>query len=757
MIRTESAAPFDSFFSPRRFALLLALLIVACFAPVLFGFQSFVFRDFGLFGHPLAYYHRESFWRGEIPLWNPLNNCGLPFMAQWNTMVFYPPSLIYLLLPLPWSLCLFCLLHLYFGGLGMFFLARRWTGSNFAAAFAGIIFSFNGLALHCLMWPNNSAALAWMPWILLLLERACARGGWALLPAILAGACQFMAGAPEAFLLTWVGAAVLWLAQVVTNRTEMTKYVFRFVAVVAGIVALSSVQLFPLLELIKHSQRSAGYDTGGWAMPPWGWANLLVPLFRTTSGGGVAYQIGQAWTSSYYFGVATIWLALLAPVRVRSERVWTLALLVLAALVLALGDAGFVWPWIKNHVGALGFMRYPIKLIFLAACPLTLLAAFGLAELIRRWESSSPLRREKILLGLLLALCFIVWWFAWQHPLANENARAAISNGFCRAIFFVALVGGLWLLRKVSENRARAVAIVWLLVLAADLLTHMPWQNPTVAASLLAPKLGALQALRQAAPPSEARVMPSLEAIGWFHQSPATNLASGYLARRLGASHNLNLLDDIAKPDGFFSLYLANEQDVQARLFRDENHVREPIADVMSIAQMTAPGKLFEWSARKNYLPIVSAGQQPVFLPAPQILDAMLRDDFDPHATVFLPLDVKTNVSAARQAEAKVFVEKFQPQEIQLKVTTPAAAIVTISQSFYPAWKARVDGVLTPLLAANHAFQAVQVPAGTHRLELRYEDRMFRMGALISGPLFFLIALSFAAFPNCRRAFLGAE
>src|SRR3954468_17750560 len=91
MIRTESAAPFDSFFSARRFALGLAVLIFVCFAPVLLGFQSFVFRDFGLFGHPLAFYYRESFWRGEVPVWNPLNNCGLPFMAQWNSMVFYPP------------------------------------------------------------------------------------------------------------------------------------------------------------------------------------------------------------------------------------------------------------------------------------------------------------------------------------------------------------------------------------------------------------------------------------------------------------------------------------------------------------------------------------------------------------------------------------------------------------------------------------------------------------------------------------------
>ena len=56
---------------------------------------------------------RESFWRGEMPLWNPYNNCGLPFLAQWNTLALYPGSLFYLLLPLSWALGVFCLLHLF--------------------------------------------------------------------------------------------------------------------------------------------------------------------------------------------------------------------------------------------------------------------------------------------------------------------------------------------------------------------------------------------------------------------------------------------------------------------------------------------------------------------------------------------------------------------------------------------------------------------------------------------------------------------
>jgi hypothetical protein len=756
---TDRHALLESFFSGRRFALILAIVVFACFAPVILGFQSFVYRDFGLFQHPLAHYSRESFWRGEIPLWNPFNNCGLPFMAQWNTLVFYPPTIIYLLLPTPWSLCLFCVLHLYFGGLGMFFLARRWTESSFAAAFAGTVFAFNGLVLHCLMWTNNCAALAWMPWILLFVDRACRKGGWYLLPAIVAGSFQFLTGAPEAFLLTWVGAAVLWLAQAFSNRAALVQYVMRFIVIVLGIVLLTAVQSLPLLELIKASQRSAGFETGGWSMPPWGWANLLVPRFRTTPGAaGAAFQLGQGWTSSYYFGIATVWLALFAMVRVRKARVRALTFLVVLGLVMALGNAGLVWPWLKSHVPALGFMRYPIKLVFLIACPLTLLAAFGLADIVRTPAGQWPrtLRIAASIGALLLITIVLVCWFGRAFPMQDEDAWAALLSGITRAGFLILLAVGLWTLRHAPGQRFIAVACLWLGIVFADLITHTAWQNPTIKTSLLSADLPQLADLRHDLPPEKGRVMLSLPALQMFRYLPLTNLSERYMASRMGLSHTLNLLDGIAKCDGFFSLYIGKQQDVQFRLFQDENSLHRPIADALGVAYVTAPGKLFEWSARTNYVPTISIGQQPLFTPAEQQLDAMTKDTFDPHGVVLLPMDAQKIITATRQPLAKVTVERYQPQQIELKANAPASTMLTISQSHYAPWKAYVDGTPVPLWRANHAFQAVEIPAGEHQVRLRYEDRMFHIGALISG-LALLPILIGAAFPSGRRAFTLAE
>jgi hypothetical protein len=150
--------------TPRRFAVLLAALTFVSWPGIFLGLQTFIYRDFGYFSVPLAYHLRESFWHSELPLWNPLSNCGQPFLAEWNTQVLYPSALFYVLLPFPWSFNVFCLLNLFLGGLGMFFLARDWTQNSFGAAVAGIVFAFNGLTLSSLMWPATISALGWMPW-----------------------------------------------------------------------------------------------------------------------------------------------------------------------------------------------------------------------------------------------------------------------------------------------------------------------------------------------------------------------------------------------------------------------------------------------------------------------------------------------------------------------------------------------------------------------------------------------------------------
>ena len=69
---------------------------------------------------------------------------------------------------------------------------------------------------------------------------------------------------------------------------------------------------------------------------------------------------------------------------------------------------------------------------------------------------------------------------------------------------------------------------------------------------------------------------------------------------------------------------------------------------------------------------------------------------------------------------------------IALDVRAREAALVGTSITAWPGWIAELDGRPIPSVPYNHAFLAFRVPAGHHRLALRYLPRSFRLGAMIS-------------------------
>src|ERR1700677_1291462 len=339
---------FDRLFSAGRLALLLGLLVLISYPGILLGTRAFFYRDAGLFGYPVAAYLRHCFWRGQLPLWNPYTNCGTPFLAQWNTMALYPGSLLYLFLPMPWSLNLFLLAHIFLAAIGAYHLGRRWFGTRFAGAISGLAFAWNGLALNCLMWPCHIAALALMPWVILYLERAGREGGRAFVSAALMGACQMVTGSPEVVLFTWTIAFANLCLDLRQKNQSFTAGALRFAAVAVLVAALSAAQLLPWLDLLTHGDRTSSSGGNAWALPPWGLANFLVPLFRSASSlSGVFMQAQQQWTSSYYVGVLPLLLAILAIWRRRDLRTILLAICALLGLLLAMGDSGILLAVIR--------------------------------------------------------------------------------------------------------------------------------------------------------------------------------------------------------------------------------------------------------------------------------------------------------------------------------------------------------------------------------------------------------------------------
>ena len=718
----------------RRFALLLGLLILATFPGVLLGVRTFVIRDFGMFGYPLAYFHRQSFWQGELPLWNPLNNCGIPFLAQWNTMVLYPPSLIYLLLPLSWSLPFFCLAHLFWGGLGMYLLALSCTRNRLAAALAGIVFAFNGLSLNALMWPNIEAALGWLPWVIYL-----GRRGWhgersGLICTVLAGAMQMLTGGPEPILFTWIILAAFACGDCICRSADCGRIILRFGLMGFLVALVSAAQLLPFLELLAHSQRDSGYGSAShdWAMPFWGWANFLVPLFRTApTAQGVFFQNGQYWTSSYYAGVGTVLLVGVAVWRARGWRVRGLAGLMFLGAVLALGEGTLLYGAVHACCPGIGFLRYPVKSVILVLALMPLLAAFGVAALASKPPRAG--RFESGLAVLLLVLIAAIVACDWKSPIPADAWRATWQSGLSRAAFLalIFLLGAAFL-----RSRGRGRTLLGCLLLAAfwlDLITHVPNQNPSVRPGVYASGLASAE-LKWNPPPrlGESRAMVAPAALEILNYRPLPSLELAYRRNRLAARADCNLLDGVPQIDGFFSLTPREISRVTALPYHHPDQALSPLLDFMGVSQITSPGGTFDWVSRPTAMPMVTGGQQPVFADDRAALDALSQTNLDLRRVVYLPIEARGVVAAERQSSMRVRVTRFASQGVWLQSESPAAALVVIAQSHYPAWKCRVDGRPARIWRANYAFQAVEVSAGQHNVQLTYEDRTFRVGVVLS-------------------------
>jgi hypothetical protein len=736
-VQPTASRPFaETFFTPARFGILLALLVFASFPQVILGLETFVVRDFGFFAYPLAHFQQDCLRQGELPFWNPYNNCGVPFLAQWNTMPLYPPSLIYLALPLEWSLSFFSLLHLWFAGLGMYFLAKRWTGNNFAAAFAGVAFSFNGFTLNLLMWPSHIATFAWMPWVLLAVELAWREGMQKIILAAFVGAMQMLAGGPETTLLTWLIASALWLQQFIKNDSPRFAMLWRFPLVVALVVALAAAQLLPFLDLVTHAQRASGFADLRWSMPGSGWANFLVPMaFGTTHTEGIFFQHGQYWTSSYYLGLGTLWLALLTFWVGRESsadskvKVRLLLAAALAGFVLALGEHTPVLPALRKLLPQLSFITYPIKYVSVVIFAAPLLAAFALANFQKIQKRLLPL--GAVLLALLGGI--VIW--TQLAPVPGDEPHATLLNGFSRAAFLIFTGLILFALTRETKSRLLQTAPLLLLLTAwADVFTHEPAQNPTVPPWVYQPGLSRDKlALHPQPALGGSRVMISPLAATEFNSFAASDPKNNFLTKRLGYCADCNVLDAVPKVDGFFSLTPRESDAVLALLYSDTNAFHPGFEAFLGVSQRTAPDAGFHWQARTNFLPLVTAGQQPIFLDDDAALAALAQNDFDGSRMVILSPAAKASVTVAGQTAAKILHSQFNLQAVDAEIEAVEPSLVIVAQTYYHNWRAELDGQPVPLLRANVAFQAVQVPAGAHKLHLFYRDRAFEIGAAISG------------------------
>ena len=365
----------------RAVATLLVLWLLffwRLFTPIASDQASLKTGDFS--GQFVAFgaYQYERLSRGEIPLWNPYNNGGLPFIADTQAAVFYPPRWFTIGLSAlagGWSynaLQLEMTFHVLLFSILMYAFVRRLTRgaaqSRLAALIAATIIGYGGYTA------------GYPPLQLAVLEAAC----W--LPLVALGICQptpgqkiawrflalaafalglsWLAGHPQtSWFITYVAAAYLvyrcYVSGIGWLRTAAALALLAFTT-----VGVTAVTLFPGIEyLMLASREGLDFAAKGNGFPFRDIAQFLFP-------GSVSQ-----W-SPLYVGIPALFFAAVALWRRQGEsRFWLIVLVI--SLLHSLGANSAFYYLSYNFVPGLRFFRGQERAAVVVANSLAILAGLG--------------------------------------------------------------------------------------------------------------------------------------------------------------------------------------------------------------------------------------------------------------------------------------------------------------------------------------------------------------------------------------------
>ncbi len=236
----------------------------------------------------------------QLPLWDPYLFSGHPFLANGQHSALYPLTWIFFFIPASRAFGLFITLQLGLAGISMYIFGRV-IGAKYHGAFlAAVLFQFSGFLVISTVHPMIVAAASWLPLLLAFVDLTIRRAPFlgqrqAILPWVVLGALglgmQILAGHAEMtyFVLLVTAAFAGWRlahTMITQPRTTWRSVVLKPVvglAIMVGLgLALGTVQLLPLYEVVKSSFRQDAVtlnDVLGWAYPKRRILTFLVPNF----------------------------------------------------------------------------------------------------------------------------------------------------------------------------------------------------------------------------------------------------------------------------------------------------------------------------------------------------------------------------------------------------------------------------------------------------------------------------------------------
>jgi hypothetical protein len=671
-------------------------------------------------------YQYERFASGQIPLWNPYNNAGFPFIGDTQAAVFYPPRLLMMAVGSAtggWGYRLLELegaLHVLIYSIGWYWLLRRLLpGSQqgiIGALLGAVVAAYSGfMAGYPILQLAILESACWLPFALVGLHAAVqpTRTDWnALLWAGAALALAWLAGHPQT---AWYATmlCVAWLGwRCYEQRRGLRSFLLAFIVFGVMTAAAAAVALFPQAEYLLHTSRTGlGIDAKANGFPPRDIAQWVMP--------GVVSVF-----SPLYVGIPALALAVGAAWGLAVARFW--AVVAVVALVLSLGGGTVLYDLLYQLPVGLSFFRGQERAAWLFSVAVAALAAYGAAHL-----AAPPTATLKAIAGWLCAgLCAAAVLVLGASLAVPELIQA--SN----ALVFSALIslGLLALIRQTARPLAAAVGVLALVIFE---LFSVNMAAPGVYTAT--PGDGHLL-----------RVPPLVQQVkaddGVFRVDGFRGITDNYASA-------FQLMDI----RGISPLFLSSAQRL---IYQDYSHnpraweifaVRYVFSDREQFSTPTTVvgrGTDRDGSILLHQLadprPFAHLVTQVDVVDSDEFAFALLNDPaYRPRESVILGQTAPFAMPAAPDDEASARITQYEPEHISVVVRAPHPVVLTLAQVDYPGWRATLDTQDVPIYRAYGVTMAFFIPEGEHTLALRYEPLSLRLGALCS--LSSLLALALAS------------
>ncbi len=721
-------------------------------------------QDSAVFFYPMYSFLGERLAAGDIPGWNPHQFSGVPFAADPQSgWMYWPAMLLFTFLPLEAAAEGYMLLHLLGAGVATYALARVLGMNSIGALVAAVAYEFSSYMYGrhpCCF--SYAGVIAWLPLMILGAEMAIRSRGW-----ITRTLWWGVAGvALSQVLAAWLGQgsyyALLVLGGYTAYRTLLSPPSHlrgaraRVVALFlngGGLLlfgfGLAAAGLVPRLEYNALSNLAAGYEGrpgavyGGWRREDW---RFLLEY------------------GLWYMGGATVVLSAVAPIAARVQFA-TPYWLVLSIGVLVLSGQG-PSPLHSALYLLPGFEQLhphnPERIMMVFYLGPALLAG---ATVTRLWED-----RSKNIPVALAASGAVVLWIIWRLD------AAALVEVPRRTWMFLGLTVALLAVASLLPSARRATAGLLVLVLFFDLLAAGPTAIAGGPGGVKKVDLDSYYNPRGAGGALLAR--NETEQFRYFGYEPRIRFRDmlyrwqftdpGVIALEVNNRATLLGLHDT---QGYNPVHLARYDEYMRALNRQKQEYRgsyvlekgvdSPLLHLLNaryaIVPGTTPSNRPDLQALHDRLSLVYENSQVKLLEnqrafprvwvvhqAQQVekgeaLDLLATGKVDARQTALLEqAPPELGVPPDPTAES-ARIRQYEPDRIQLEATVSAPVLLVLSEMYYPAWKAYVDGKRTPVLVANHVLRAVPLRPGVHSIELRYESAALTVGLGVS--LFFYAVL----------------